>query len=80
MPHVTFRVDHLSRGPRWSYWWTLTCLQNHWIGLACSLWMIAEIRSKWLDKQENCVLGSMYFQGLDAVTGDGDISVLGVVF
>ena len=41
----------------------LTCLQDCWIGLDCSLWSISEIISKCLERQESCVLGSMGFLG-----------------
>ena len=60
---VTFRVFHLYKYPRWLSWCTLICIKNHWIWLACSLWSVAKMRSKWLDIKDNCVLGSTVFPG-----------------
>ena len=59
--HVMFKLAHLYMGPMYSSWWSLTCIQKHWIGIAWILWLVAEMRSNWLDRQYNCVLGSIYF-------------------
>ena len=80
MSQVLFIVYRLPRGPRGSSWWPLTCLQNHWIGLACSLWSIADFRSRWLDIKYNFFWGPWLFHGPNAIAGDDDGAVPDVVF
>ena len=53
--HSTLIVDHLSKGPMWSYWCPLTWNHFHWICDVSSLESMAESKSKLLDLQENVV-------------------------
>ena len=61
MSHSTFSEAHLSRGSVWLSWWPLTCLQYHLKVYFRTLWSIADMRSKWLERHEYLVSQSIDF-------------------
>ena len=58
---TTSMVDHLYGGAWLLSWFPLMWRHFHCIGLFRSLWSVAYIMSNWLERQENCVSGSMDF-------------------